>query len=281
MKFNTSVIELIKKRSSWRTYNGLEIEDDKKAKLSNFISSLDDASFGTTVRIHLIDAELLKKGKVPGTYGFIKGAKSFLVGEVKRGKMNLEDFGYLFELAILYATELGLGTCWMAGTFNRTSFAEKINLTDDFFLPAISPVGYSLDKRHSVDTVTRFIAGSKRRKPWRDLFFNADFNTPLDNSEAGDYSTPIEMVRIAPSASNRQPWRIIKDRDNFHFFLHHNSGYDKMLKGSDIQRLDMGIAMCHFEQTAIELGLQGKWEIRDDNFDPLPGRTEYIVSWIM
>ncbi len=280
MKFNTSVTELIKKRSSRRSFNGVEIDEDIRTKLSDFISEIGDAPFGTKVRFHLITAEFPKNGKVPGTYGFIKGAKNFIVGEMKRSKMNLEDFGYLFESVILYATELGLGTCWMGGSLNRTLFAEKIGLSDGFFIPAISPLGYYVEKRHGVDTVVRFIAGSKNRKPWDDLFFNGDFSKPLNKSEAGDYSTPIEMVRLAPSAGNRQSWRIVKDKNNYHFLLHHSRRYDKMLKGSDIQRLDIGIAMCHFEQSALELGLKGKWEIMEVDFGSLPEKTDYIVSWI-
>jgi len=60
------------------------------------------------------------------------------------------------------------------------------------------------------------------------------------------------MVRIAPSASNKQPWRIVKIEGAWHFFLERTKGYGdgiifKLLKLADIQRLDMGIAMCHFE----------------------------------
>lgn len=85
------------------------------------------------------------------------------------------------------------------------------------------------------------------------------------------------MVRIAPSASNKQPWRIVMDGNNFHFFLCRNKGYGKAL-GFDIQRLDIGIAMCHFESVMNELGFLGKWN------DKNPGlihsaALEYIVSF--
>lgn len=35
---------------------------------------------------------------------------------------------------------------------------------------------------------------------------------PLEKEEAGNYEAALEMVRIAPSASNKQPWRILKKR---------------------------------------------------------------------
>ena len=63
------------------------------------------------------DASALKR---LGTYGFIKGATGFIVGAVRQAPNDLEDYGYLREQVILYATGLGLGTCWLGGTFTRS-----------------------------------------------------------------------------------------------------------------------------------------------------------------
>lgn len=47
-----------------------------------------------------------------------------------------------------------------------------------------------------------------------------------------------------------------------------------------MQRLDMGIAMCHFELTARELGLSGKWLNMALGIVKPDDLTEYIVSWV-
>jgi hypothetical protein len=92
-------------------------------------------------------------------------------------------------------------------------------------------------------------------------------------------------VRIAPSASNKQPWRVVKDGQYWHFYLQRTPGYRRdplkiLLDLCDLQRLDMGIALCHFELTARELGLAGHWAF-DAPSIPIPGpRTEYIASWV-
>ena len=53
-----------------------------------------------------------------------------------------------------------------------------------------------------------------------------------------------------------------------------------MLRIADLQRVDMGIAMCHFELVARERGLAGSWVVRDPGI-PLPGKdTEYTVTWV-
>jgi len=89
------------------------------------------------------------------------------------------------------------------------------------------------------------------------------------------------MLRLGPSASNRQPWRVVKEpgRDIFHLYVRRSKGYDKLIKAVDLQRLDMGIAMSHFELTARELGLGGRWEKASPSLSPLPERTEYVRSW--
>jgi len=61
---------------------------------------------------------------------------------------------------------------------------------------------------------------------------------------AGRYLDPLEMLRLGPSASNRQPWRVVKEpgREIFHLYLRRSKGYDKLIKAVDLQRLDMGIS---------------------------------------
>jgi len=42
----------------------------------------------------------------------------------------------------------------------------------------------------------------------------------------------------------------------------------------------MGIAMSHFELTANEIGLEGKWSSREPGIEKPDNMTEYIVSWV-
>ena len=50
--------------------------------------------------------------------------------------------------------------------------------------------------------------------------------------------------------------------------------------GYDIQRLDIGIAMCHFEIMIQELGFTGKWIDQAPDIT-LEKNTEYIISYIV
>jgi len=110
------------------------------------------------------------------------------------------------------------------------------------------------------------------------MFFDGSFSRPLSAIAAGKFAQVLDMVRLAPSASNRQPWRIVRDGNAFHFFLQRTPNYSGFTKSADLQRVDMGIAMCHFELAARESDYTGKWIDSEPNLD-LPELTEYIISW--
>jgi Putative TM nitroreductase len=286
MQFSRSVLNLIKQRASWRSYTETQLTKEIKQQLENYFSQCHTGPLGSSARFELVtassdDREALKG---LGTYGFIKGASAFIVGAVKPNNYMLEDYGYLMEQIILFATDLDLGTCWMGGTFNRSNFAAKINPQNEEVVPAVTPIGYVTDKRSKRDRLIRWSAGSAKRKGWQELFFLDSFSTPLPEPNAAAYAVPLEMVRLGPSASNKQPWRIIKENEQnlFHFYMHRTKGYDKnqgRFDTVDLQKLDMGIAMCHFEFSALEINLQGKWLNQEPTKLELPEGTEYTISW--
>jgi hypothetical protein len=272
----------IKKRFSCRTYKSGPIKESDQKKLKDFLLTNTQGPFGTPLRFELIDlaAKEREEIKTLGTYGFIKGANLFIVGAVTKGNWAMEDYGYCMEKNILVATHLGLGTCWLGGTFNRSASASRINKRDDEVVPAITPVGYPNEKKSIKDIAIRFLAKSNSRKAWEELFFYGDTMTPFTRSIAGAYELPLECVRIGPSASNRQPWRVLKEKDNdvFHFYISRTPGYAEKFLGVSLQDIDMGIAMCHFEAALQEMNQKGSWQ--NMQFAPPQRGLEYIVSWI-
>ena len=280
MKFETSVIELIKKRQSKRTYTKNPVSPEILEQIKSILESYTLGSFGNKVIFSIVEKDFaLKNQKIKlGTYGFISGAKYFIAGEVKKNDYAFEDCGYLLEKIILHLTELNLGTCWLGGTFSRSDFAVVLHSDKDSIIPAITPFGYAALSKSLKEKTIRYTAKADTRKPWDELFFKETFSTPLTKEDALLFNMPLEMVRLAPSASNKQPWRIIKDNDTFHFYLKRTPGYNKYFKDVDLQKIDMGIAMAHFELACEELNLQGKWEVKNSKL--ISEDVEYIVSWI-
>ena len=283
--YNQAITEIIARRFSCRNYDPRPIEPGLRDQLAEVLAVSSTGPLGSRVRFELIsagdqDAAALKG---LGTYGVIKGARGFIIGAVGRGRSDMEDYGYLLERAILFATDIGLGTCWLGGTFRKSRFSEKISLKETEILPAVVSVGYAADKRRLIDSFIRSRAGSENRLPWNELFFDGTFRTPLSPDTAGFFATPLEMIRLGPSASNKQPWRVLRDGTQWHLYLQRTSGYGSrnraLLKLADMQRIDMGIAMCHFELTAREMGVSGQWIHAEPRIERPDELTEYIVTW--
>ncbi|MFX0017960.1 MAG: nitroreductase family protein [Promethearchaeota archaeon] len=284
MQFSKSIVEIIKERTSWRTYLKKLIENeprsqiDKLLKLEEIDSPFKNVSGSS--RFHLISVpEFDPEENIKiGTYGMIKGAQEFIAGVTEKSKYDLENYGYIFEAIILAATDMNLKTCWLGGTFHRSQISKMIQLEDNEIIPAITPIGYPATRRLK-ERFIRSMAKAKVRKSWDEIFFIGDFNTPINQKNIGEYKTILEMVRIAPSAGNNQPWRILKDnnQDIYHFFVKYSDSKRGSIYNAFV-RLDIGIAVCHFDLTAKELGLNGRWEFLSPEIDKAES-LKYIISW--
>lgn len=283
-KYEQPITGIISKRFSCRSYAKKPISPDKLGRMQSFLSKLPVTPFGSKPRFKMVatvgsDTESLRG---LGTYGFIKNPSAFIIGATSPALFDLEDFGYLMEAVVLHATRLELFTCWLGGTFTKSGFAKKMDLSPTEIIPAVLSGG-ECDIQERQGWASRK-AGANRRLPWEKLFFDQKFDIPLVRSKAAEYAAALEMVRIGPSASNKQPWRIVRADGVWRFYLSRTPGYfedpiKRVLRLCDLQRLDIGIAMCHFELTAYESGLSGRWVVEKEiekNPDEL---TEYVASW--
>ncbi|GAG74958.1 unnamed protein product [marine sediment metagenome] len=152
MIFSKPVSDIIKARTSWRTYSGEILKDDIRDAMIKLMKENDFESpfseFAGNARFELLslpEFDPSEKQKL-GTYGTIEGAQDFIVGAVESSKYDREHYGYIMESIILAATDLGLGTCWLGGTFNKSLFSAKIKKRENEIVPAITPIGYPVDR---------------------------------------------------------------------------------------------------------------------------------------
>lgn len=270
-------IEAIKSRTSVRTYNNIPLDAKIKQEMINYLNEV-SGPFDEVVRFSLLDLDDSLSNQKLGTYGIIKGAKNYILASTKKEPRSMEQLGYVLEKGILYATSLGLGTCWLGGTFKRQDFIKAINLQDGEILPIITPFGHATEKRSLLDSFMRMAAGSKSRKSFKELFFDENWGNALNPNLEKDYIKALEMVRLAPSASNKQPWRVLVKDNKFYFYLQRTLGYGGAL-GYDIQKIDMGIGMCHFELSMKELGVEGRWIVQEPDIEKNES-MEYIITFL-
>jgi hypothetical protein len=209
-------------------------------------------------------------------YGMIKGHNTYIMGVSQSTAASRVNYGYLLEKAVLKATEMNLATCWI-GIFDSTYFNE-VHLEDGFDIPSIVIVGYSEDKQSFTDKFIRYTINASKRYDWNKLFFNYKLKKPLTTGHVKEYSDSLEMVRLAPSSGNTQPWRVFFDDNSneFHFF---NKLINKKYELRGIHDIDMGIALSHFELTSLQNGLSGNWIKRAKEDVYSIDDLQYIMTW--
>ena len=123
---------------------------------------------------------------------------------------------------------------------------EHIALADNERVYAVTPIGYT-EKGFSIkEKIYVGAAGSLKKKPLEEIVEG----TALAPWQA----KAIEAVRIAPSASNRQPWRFDVGENSITVRMDSSKDGDRYPK-----RLDCGIAMLHIELGALAAGKKGSW----------------------
>jgi hypothetical protein len=263
----------MKTRKSIRTYTGEKISAIDKEKIINYINNDENlvGINGNKIKIQLIEIGENISGKI-GTYGIIKNAPAFLIVTSKNSRDIMLDCGYVFERLLLYLEQNGLGTCWLGGTFNRKKLSKNIKLSSGEIIPIISPVGYSNKKRSLIDKIFRTFAKSDSRINFDELFFYEDFKHNIKDHDIRD---ALEMVRLAPSASNKQPWRVLIDvNGDAHFFIKRAPNYSGEKLGYDIQWLDIGISIVHYE---IAFGCR-QFIVNASKIDSVPDSLEYVIT---
>jgi nitroreductase len=86
----------------------------------------------------------------------------------------------------------------------------------------------------------------------------------------------LEAVRLAPSAVNKQPWRVVIRKNAAHFYVKHDKGY--LTPDYDLQKIDLGIGMYHFEQELLEEGKKPVVIIDEPDIDK-PDDVEYVATF--
>ena len=234
-------------RHSCRTFNGLHIDkpttDSLLAEIGTLPRLFEDVPIPA---IRLVDNDRAE-GRL-GTYGFVAGARQFLV--MASGETVGEGLqaGFMFEALVLKATSMGLGTCWLGGTFRRGPFAMAMgDVADGCDVSIVSPVGHPTQKRRFAERMMRRMVKADQRKPFGQLFSGVSPDTPVGRV--------LQCVRLAPSSRNSQPWRgkvtqNVDSEGKTHITVRFDCVHD-----SRFSAIDMGIAYCHFILASQKEGL--------------------------
>ena len=266
------LMQTMLRRRSVRTFDGRDLTPADQARVLMLCRESRNP-FDLPITWRLLEGQALGLSSP-----VIVGSDTWLTGKLARGPRAEEAFGFAFEDLLLRAeAELGLGTVWIAGTMNRGAFEKAMALEENEVMPCVSPLGYPAEKLSIRESLMRKGVKADQRLPFGSLFFRENFSTPL--AQEGPLGEILEAVRRAPSAVNKQPWRCVLQGRLVHFYEKPDKGYvDKT--GWDLQRVDLGIALCHFLRAAEALGREAALRLEDPGLET-PEGIRYVATWAL
>lgn len=276
------ILTAIKRRVSVRSYSGNIVDSAKIEQLINFAKN---TKYLTTVspRIELVsgvDKTNRILTSIIGLYDLVRNPPHLLIGIMpEESDIARIDLGYVLEQVVLEATKLGLGTCWISGSYDPKIAGYEVGLKSGEIVEAVCALGYPakeiLERFHS--RTIRRIAGGHHRKQLKEIVFYKHWGKAwLKEEEDPELVTIFEHARLAPSGANRQPWRFIIRLGNIvlTIVLTKSLGTGIANKLSPIigvvkrnvlakaQYIDAGIVMSHFALVSEAIGRTGQWELR-------------------
>lgn len=220
-----NIQEAIDERKSRRLYIAKPIEASILSELLNHITTY-NAESGLSIRFVEDGSAAFKSFRK--SYGLFSGVRSLLVLAGPKNDAQLkEKVGYYGEMLVLQATMLGLGSCWVGGTFDSKS--PIFQLTDEEALVCVIPVGYVETLSFKEKMVHQMVAGKSKSI---DQLLRTDSKLP-DNFLEG-----LKAVQKAPSAANRQPVRFVFNMNTLTVFTEDDGKFNLV---------DLGIVKANFE----------------------------------
>jgi nitroreductase len=256
MTRDTDMRAAIRLRTSVRSYSSRPVQQDL---LERLLALGKDATHLTPVcpRIILVtgvDETRHILTHIVGSYGLVRNVPHLLVALLPEESPRAQvDAGYVLEQVVLEATLLGLGTCWITGTYDAGRAGESVRLAPGEVAGAVCAVGHAgsggFDRLH--DTAVRRLARGDRRKALTESVFAQRWGGPWSPEGADPRLVEVlECARLAPSAANRQPWRLGVAPGRMSLALARASYFDA------------GIVMAHVALVSEQLGRPGHWELR-------------------
>ena len=208
-------LEAVRARRSIRKYSDEKMPEDKVLLLEGKLRELNGAS-GLHMQLVLDHPETFRH--FLAHYGGFRQARDYiaLVGKTEDGLE--EKCGYYGEQFVLFAQTLGLGTCWIGGTFSKRKTVFSVEEGEKLCL--ILSVGIPDEEGH-VHRSRTFEEVTKTMDEIPEWFRNG-----------------VEAALLAPTAINQQKFTFVLEKPDKVRIV--------MGKGPFI-RVDEGILRCHFE----------------------------------
>lgn len=235
--------EALEKRISVRSFEKKPVPSEIVSGLREMVEEI-NASAG--LHFQLVDTVAAKKPAVKLAKGMFSGEVTvcaLLVGP--EGELGGEMVGYYGQKLLLRAVALGLGTCWVAGTYDRKSVEPEIGEGEKLW--AVVPLGFETEKTPLLQRTIRSRIRAKDRKAEDFVESDHPYASLPQWIRAG-----AEAVKAGPSAVNQQPVNLVYKGGLVTTRLWKE-------KKNEMMYLDLGIAKYQFQVGVENAGVRGFW----------------------
>ena len=238
------LVEAIESRISCRAFDARPVEDEKFTAIGAEIARIND-EHGMNFQLYGPREDGTAIDMMPNMFATNPPCYVALVGP--EGPEPEERIGYFGEQLVLFITQLGLGNCWVASTYNAET--TRVDLAAGEKLHDVVPFGYAPKKMPLKQRTIR--ASIRARDKKRDQFWQG----PTSFADAPNWiQAGIIAVQKGPSAANGQPVVFTQESPDAPV-----CAVLPVVKRS-IEYTDLGIAKLHFEIAAAACGVRGHWE---------------------
>ena len=147
----------------------------------------------------------------------------------------LINVGFMYQQLDLYMQSLGLGSCWVGLGWLADGEPVPEGMRLAILLPFGNPAGVPLRET------------------------SADFKRKALHEITDVPDVRLEVVRIAPSATNSQPWYFTHEADVIHVWRE-ELGRIKQRTLGKMNPIDMGIALAHLYTANPERFVFSRWQ---------------------
>lgn len=237
-------LELIQSRHSVRSYSDKSIPDDVRNRLKSEITYINTHEAGLNFQL-CFDDDAPFRG-VGRSYGMFRGVRNYLVAVIDPTFPDAyERAGYFAEQFVIEALRLGIGTCFVGGTFSRQNVGARVEVYEK--IPFVVSFGYPKDdKTPLLAKMAMKFAHRKKMSP-RDFFDGTDSEYEVARQELKWLDVALEAVACAPSSLNKRPVRLKTTTVKGKLQI------EATTNGQETSLVDLGIAK--FNVTAVVPGI--------------------------
>ncbi len=217
----TNLYEFITKRKSIRKYDLTPLDQDTLGSITSYMHTVKPLYDSIQV-----DMKLVSQNDVNNLLSI--NAPHYIIVSSEKKEGYLTHVGFMLQQVDLFLSSIGIGSCWLG--MGKPS--KSILTTSELEFVIVLALGKSKEPLHRMN-ISEF-----KRKPIEAI------------SNVHEEDSLLSAVRLAPSATNSQPWYFIRSGDRFHAYCIKNNMVKAILY-EKMNKIDMGIAICHLWLAAV------------------------------